>query len=138
VLAARAGRTGPSAALIGEVQHELRQGASVAVVAARLAVDRRALGRLFRREVGFGLKRYARLTRFEQALGAVRAVDAPSLALIAARFSFADQSHLTREFGCFAGFPPGRLHRVAGPTPWHVVRDETFKTGRPGQRTLSS
>lgn len=137
-LAARAGRTRPGAALIGGVQRDLRQGASIAAVAARLAMDRRALGRLFRQEIGFGLKRYARLARFEQALWVVRAADAPSLALIAARLSFADQSHLTREFGYFAGFPPGRLHRVAGPTPWHVVHDETFKTGRPGSRTLSS
>jgi AraC-like DNA-binding protein len=137
-LAARAGRPSPDAALIGDVQRELRQGASGATVAARHAVDRRALDRLFRREVGFGLKRYARLARFEQALRAVRAVDAPSLGLIAASLSFADQPHLTREFGYFAGFPPGRLHRVAGPTPWHVVHDETFKTGRPARRTLSS
>jgi AraC-like DNA-binding protein len=138
VLAAQAGRMSPDAALIGAALRELRQGASIAGVAARLTMDRRALGGIFRREVGFGLKRYARLARFEQALRAVRAADAPSLSLIAARLSFADQAHLTREFGDFAGFPPGRLHRVAGPTPWHVVHDETFKTGRPDHRTLSS
>jgi AraC-like DNA-binding protein len=137
-LAARAGRMSAGAALAGDVQRELRQGASIAAVAARLGADRRALGQLLRREVGFGLKLYARLARFERALRAVRAADAPSLGLIAARLSFADQPHLTREFGCFAGFPPGRLHRVPGPTPWHVILDETFKTGRPGRRTLSS
>jgi AraC-like DNA-binding protein len=121
----------PDAALIGAARRELGKGTSVATVAARLAIDRRALGLIFRREVGFGLKRYARLARFERALSAVRAVDAPSLALIAARLAFADQPHLTREFGYIAGFPPGRLHRVAGPTPWHVMHDETFKTAGP-------
>jgi len=138
-LVARADLTsGGTAQLVGDVQRGLRQGHSVATVAARLAVDRRTLGTLFRREVGFGLKRYARLARFEQALRAVRAEDAPSLGLVAAQLGFADQPHLTREFRYFAGFAPGCLHRVPGPTPWHVVHDETFKTGRPKPGTLPS
>jgi AraC-like DNA-binding protein len=136
-LVARADRAGAATTqLIGEVQRGLRRGHSVATVAARLATDRRTLGTLLRREVGFGLKRYARLARFEQALRAVRTEDAPSLGLVAAQLGFADQSHLTREFQHFAGFAPGRLHRVPGPTPWHVVHDETFKTGGSNPRTL--
>lgn len=134
-LAARADRAG-AGRLIGDVQRGLRAGDSVATVAARLGADRRTLGTLFRREVGFGLKRYARLARFEQALRAVRARDAPSLGLVAAQLAFADQPHLTREFRHFAGFTPGCVHRVPGPTPWHVVHDETFKTGRPDPGTL--
>jgi AraC-like DNA-binding protein len=122
--------------LVVDVRRELARGCAVAAVAARFAMDRRVLGALFRREVGFGLKRYARLSRFERALRAVRAADAVPLAQIAARFAFADQAHLTREFVCFAGVAPGRLHRVPGPTPLHVVHDETFKTARPGSRTL--
>lgn len=138
-LVARANPTSAGTAqLIGDVQRGLRQGHSVATVAARLAADRRTLATLFRREVGFGLKRYARLARFEQALRAVRAQDAPSLGLVAARLGFADQPHLTREFRHFAGFAPGRLHRVPGLTPWHVVHDETFKTGGPNPGTLPS
>jgi len=127
-----------TAQLVGDAQRGLWQGHSVAAVASRLAVDRRTLGTLFRREVGFGLKRYARLARFERALRAVRAEDAPSLGLVAAQAGFADQAHLTREFRYFAGFAPGCLHRVPGPTPWHVVHDETFKTGRPDRCTLPS
>ena len=84
------------------------------------------------------LKRYARLARFERALRVLRAADAPSLSLAAAQLGFADQPHLTREFRYFAGIAPGRLHRVPGPTPWHVVHDETFKTGRPDPGTLPS
>jgi AraC-like DNA-binding protein len=138
-LVAGAERTNTSAAqLVGEVQRGLRQGHSVATVAARLAVDRRTLATLFHREVGFGLKRYARLARFEAALRAVRAKDAPSLGVVAANLGFADQSHLSREFRCFAGFSPGRLHRVPGPSPWHVIHDETFKTARLGAGTLRS
>jgi AraC-like DNA-binding protein len=139
---ALAARASPASAdttrLVGDAQRGLRQGHSVAAVSARLAVDRRMLSTLFRREVGFGLKRYARVARFEQALRAVRAGDAPSLGLIAAQFAFADQSHLTREFRYFAGLAPGSLHRVPGPTPWHVVHDETFKTGRLDPCTLLS
>jgi AraC-like DNA-binding protein len=138
-LVARADRTSAGTAqLIGDVQRGLCQGHSVATVAARLAVDRRPLGTLFRREVGFGLKRYARLARFERALRAVRAEDAPSLGLVAAQLEFADQAHLTREFRYFAGFAPGCVHRVPGPTPWHLVHDETFKTGRTKPGTLTS
>ena len=120
------------------MRRELRRGCSITALAARLAADRRILGRIVRREIGFGLKCYARLVRFEQALRAVRAEDAPSLGLIAAQCSFADQSHLTREFRFFAGFSPGRLHRRPGPTPWHVVHDEMFKTAGPSRRTLHS
>ena len=136
-LAARADHTGAGTfQLAAAVQRALCQGHSVATIAARLAVDRRTLSALFQREVGFGLKRYARLARFEQALRAVRAKDAPSLGLVAAQSGFADQAHLTREFRYFAGVTPGRLHRVPGPTPWHLVHDETFKTGRPNPGTL--
>jgi AraC-like DNA-binding protein len=142
-LAAQADRTSAGAGqligpahLISTVRRGLGQGHSVAAVATRLAADRRTLSTLFRREVGFGLKRYARLARFERALRAVRAGDAPSLGLVAAQAGFADQAHLTREFRYFAGFPPGCLHRVLGPAPWHVVHDETFKTGRPEPGTL--
>ena len=117
-LFARADRASDGTAqLIGDVQRGLRQGHSVAAVAAALAADRRTLSTLFRREVGFGLKRYARLARFEQALRAVRAEDAPSLGVVAAQFGFADQPHLTREFRCFAGVAPGRLHRRTRPHP---------------------
>lgn len=136
-LAARAGHTsaGP-AQLAGDVQRGLREGHSVAAIAARLGADRRTLATLLRREVGFGPKRYARLARFERALRVLRAPDAPSLSLAAAQLGFADQPHMTREFRYFAGIAPGRLHRVPGPTPWHVVHDETFKTGGPGPGTL--
>lgn len=138
-LAARAGHTsaGP-ARLVGDVQRGLREGDSVAAIAARLGADRRTLAALLRRDVGFGLKRYARLARFERALRILRARDAPSLSLAAAQLGFADQPHLTREFRYFAGIAPGRLHRVPGPTLWHVVHDETFKTGRPDPGTLPS
>ena len=138
-LVARADRdSAGTAQLICDVRRGLRQGHSVAAVAAQLGADRRTLATLFRREVGFGLKRYARLARFEQALRAVRAEDAPSLGLVAARLGFADQPHLTREFRYFAGFAPGCLHRVPGLTPWHVVHDETFKTGGPNPGKLPS
>src|SRR5438270_441203 len=122
----------------GRAHRGLREGDSVAAIAARLGADRRTLAALLRRDVGFGLKRYARLARFERALRILRARDAPSLSLAAAQLGFADQPHLTREFRYFAGIAPGRLHRVPGPTLWHVVHDETFKTGRPDPGPLPS
>mgnify|MGYP001140154236 CR=1 FL=1 len=107
----------------------LEAGAAVGEVAAACGVDRRVLAAVCRREVGFGPKRYARLARFERALRELRAAAAPPLAVVAARHGYADQAHLTREFVALAGFPPGRVHRVPGPTPLHVLHDERFKTG---------
>jgi hypothetical protein len=54
-LAARADCASAGAGrLIGDVQRGLRKGDSVATVAARAGADRRTLGALLRREVGFG------------------------------------------------------------------------------------
>jgi AraC-like DNA-binding protein len=129
VLASRVNRTATgSTPLVAQVLREFHRGSRVATIAARCGVDRRALSNVFRREVGFGLKRYARLMRFERAVRAIRAADAPSLSAIAAELSFADQAHLTREFVSFAGLTPGRLHRKPGPSALHVVHDEIFKT----------
>jgi transcriptional regulator GlxA family with amidase domain len=116
----------------------LQAGTDVGAVAAGFGVDRRVLAAVFRREVGFGPKRYARLARFERALRELRAPCAPPLATVAARHGYADQAHLTREFGDLAGLPPGRLHRMPGPTALHVLHDETFKTVRCECRRLGA
>ena len=67
---------------------------------------------LFRAEVGLAPKAVARLMRFEAVIGtigrSVRAGRTIELAEIAAAHGYADQAHLTREFGRLAGIPPGR------------------------------
>ena len=121
-------RSSPDRAFVLAAESMLTAGAGVASVAATLDVDRRLLAVLFRRQIGLGLKRYARVRRFERAVNAMRQRSAPSLAIIAIDCGYADQAHMTRDFASFAGFSPGTLHRTVGPTPMHVLHDETFKT----------
>lgn len=94
---------------------------SVGAVADRLDLDRRALTSRFRSRVGFGLKHFGRLRRFETAVQAVRVADAAPLSEIAANLGYADQAHLTREFREFSGFTPSALHSDGSPSPNHVI-----------------
>lgn len=93
----------------------------VADVAAALDVDRRRLGQRFKASVGFGMKHYGRLRRFELALRSLRSADPPPLSQVAADLGYADQSHLTRDFRHFAGRPPAELHGDGSPSPTHIV-----------------
>lgn len=65
------------------------------------------LARSFRRAFGMTVGEYARHLRLEWAAARLTASD-DSLAEIAVRSGFADQSHFTRAFRRYAGVPPGR------------------------------
>ncbi len=81
--------------------------APVASVADRVGWSRQHLGRRFQTEFGVAPKDAARLVRFGEAVGAMKADhrDA-SLAQIAAHSGYADQAHFTREWREFAGCTP--------------------------------
>lgn len=78
-------------------------------LAERVFLSRRRLSTLFLAEFGITPKEAARTMRFTHAVSrigqGVRG-GALDLARIAADCGFADQSHLDREFGSFAGVPP--------------------------------
>ena len=79
-------------------------------------LDRFALARHFRARLGTSPYRYLVMRRLDRARSLMRAGHA--LADAAQACGFADQSHLTRQFGRAYGLPPGRwraLHVTASP-----------------------
>lgn len=82
--------------------------ASMRDLAAQVMLSQRHLATLFHREMGLGPKAIARLMRFTRARRAV-AQEVPrtsTLAQVAHRFGYADQSHLVRDFQQFTGRSP--------------------------------
>ena len=83
--------------------------ANVNAVAADLGVSERHLRRVFRETVGVSPKAFARLTRFNRALGVARDDGQASWAGIAAAAGYYDQAHLIAEFRAIAGVTPRAL-----------------------------
>jgi AraC-like DNA-binding protein len=73
--------------------------------------DRFTLARHFRRAFGTSPDRYRTMRRLELARGEIEA--GVSLAQVAARTGFADQSHMTRQFKRTYGIPPGHWAAAA-------------------------
>ena len=97
----------PAAPRIAYACHRLLRGdVPVATVAAEVGWSGRHLTDRIRAEVGLRPKETARLARFDRARRALRPTG--RLADVAARFGFADQSHLVREFRALAGCPPSQ------------------------------
>ena len=78
---------------------------TVSALRSLLGVNERRLERSFEAAVGIRPKQLLRVERFRGAALLVRTADA-SLSRIAATCGYADQAHLTREFGAFAGVTP--------------------------------
>ena len=70
------------------------------------------LERGFTRHVGFGPKLLARQTRVSALAAEATGPASPDWALLAARYGYADQAHLAREFRELTGLTPGRFARV--------------------------
>ncbi|UGB39460.1 helix-turn-helix domain-containing protein [Frateuria soli] len=86
-------------------------------------VSERRLARMFRRQVGYGPKQYARLLRFRAVVAQVHALDRVDWAGVAADGGYCDQAHLAHEFRRFAGVTPGAFMTRRGPYPNHVALD---------------
>ncbi|RDI98236.1 AraC family transcriptional regulator [Dyella solisilvae] len=80
-------------------------------------------GRLFRRQVGMGPKRYARLIRFRSVVDAVYRSARVDWSAVAADGGYGDQAHLVREFHDFAGMTPSAFMAARGPYPNHLPLD---------------
>jgi len=90
-------------AAVGRALARLTRGAGVQEVAAEVGYSRRHLTTLVRAECGLAPKELQRVARFERSrvlLGR------RPLAEVASRCGYADQAHLTREWGVLAGCPP--------------------------------
>jgi AraC-like DNA-binding protein len=79
---------------------------SVEPVAAHVGWSRRHLASRFQAEIGLSPKTAIRVVRFEWACELLTSSRAPSLADVAARVGFYDQSHLNREWSDLAGCSP--------------------------------
>jgi AraC-like DNA-binding protein len=81
--------------------------ARVEELARETGWSRRHLTQRFREEIGMPPKAFARLLRFERAIGLLRAGEPLAEAAYAA--GYADQPHMNRDFRDFYGAPPGEL-----------------------------
>lgn len=81
----------------------------VGEVAATLGVSERTLRRAFREAVGMGPKDFAKLARFQRALGVATSRAPLDWARIAATTGYYDQAHLIAEFREVAGVTPRAL-----------------------------
>jgi AraC-like DNA-binding protein len=87
-----------------------RGSVPVWAVANQVGWSARHLGTQFRAEYGLGVKTVARVARFDRSRELVASRNR-GIADIAARCSYADQAHLTREWREFAGTAPSRWLR---------------------------
>jgi AraC-like DNA-binding protein/quercetin dioxygenase-like cupin family protein len=80
---------------------------SLVEIAAEVGLHPAHVARAFRTHLGQSVGSYTRRRRLEWAAGELIASDTP-LRTLALAAGFADQSHFTRAFKCFAGVSPGR------------------------------
>ncbi|WP_186774478.1 helix-turn-helix domain-containing protein [Chitinophaga pinensis] len=80
----------------------------------QLHITERSLERLFREQIGLSPKLISRITRFQKTLHALSQPDADSLAAIAYKYDYSDQSHFIREFKTFSGTTPQQFRQQAG------------------------
>ncbi|MHA6203940.1 helix-turn-helix domain-containing protein [Dyella soli] len=115
--------------LAPEVAHALEQIARLPQVVRIGALVRDTglsdyrFGRLFRRQVGMGPKRYARLMRFRAVVDAVYRCSTVDWSGVAADGGYGDQAHLVHEFRDFAGVTPTAFMAARGPYPNHLPLD---------------
>ncbi len=109
LLLRRAKAGGPPEPLIGRAVASLRQRQGregIDALAARLAVSERQLERKFREQVGINPKAFARITRFQVLMQAMRQGSPRALTGIALECGFYDQAHFIKEFKAFTGINP--------------------------------
>lgn len=100
--------------LLSAVLPRLRAGSTtdgVAVLARDLGLSERTLERRFAAHSGYTPAQYRRLLRFRRLLQSLPAAGAPNWAGLALDAGYADQPHMVREFGGFAGVSPQRWWR---------------------------
>ncbi len=95
----------------------------------------RHLERLSRDWTGLPPRGLVRLNRFRAAVRLLRdsAPAGPSLARVALLAGYADQPHLTREFGRLAGLTPGRFRASQGQLTSALLEQRGEETARPAE-----
>jgi AraC-like DNA-binding protein len=103
----------------------LAQGKGLSELLQELGRSERWLERLFLAHIGITPKLYARISRFQSALGLLRQGRPRSLTDIAHSLGYFDQSHFIRDFKLFSGVSPGiyvreAIERMPGFPEWNA------------------
>ncbi|WP_435101424.1 helix-turn-helix transcriptional regulator [Arhodomonas sp. AD133] len=93
---------------------------SVADMVERTGYSRRRFTDLFRDAVGIPPKTYARLRRFQHAIGCIRESDGIGWPELALACGYCDQAHLIQEFREFAGVTPAAYAAARLPERNHI------------------
>ncbi|WP_130618308.1 helix-turn-helix domain-containing protein [Dyella amyloliquefaciens] len=115
--------------LAPEVLHALErigicpQVACIGSLVKETGLSEYRFGRLFRRQVGMGPKRYARLLRFRAVVETVHRCGTVDWSRVAADGGYGDQPHLVHEFRDFAGMTPTAFMAARGPYVNHLPLD---------------
>jgi AraC-like DNA-binding protein len=117
-----------------------RSGGQVRIseLVARTGWSHRHATTTFRRQIGVTPKAAASVVRFEHAAAAL---PSGSLAEIAARYGYVDQSHFHRDVLRYSGDTPGELRRNARPTPYTALGrapGDLVRAGTPGTDPLAA
>lgn len=97
------------------------RAARIGVLIRETGMSERRLGRLFRRQVGYGPKSHARLLRFRAVVAQAHGRAQVDWAGVAADGGYCDQAHLAHEFRRFAGVTPATFMARRGLHPNHLV-----------------
>lgn len=93
------------------VERDARRGISLATVAQLVGMDRFELARAFRARFGYSVGEYRHRVLVRRSREALLSTDL-TLAAIALRIGFADQSHFTRIFKRHTGISPGQYRQL--------------------------
>lgn len=115
--------TDPAVAHVLMALDRAPQWARIAPLVKETGLSEDCFGERFRRQVGMGPKRYARLQRFRAVLVQVHRAQTVDWCRVAADGGFTDQAHLVREFRAFAGLTPTALMARRGAHLNHLALD---------------
>ncbi|HET6432515.1 helix-turn-helix domain-containing protein [Dyella sp.] len=113
----------PAVAHVLAALDRVPQWARIAPLVKETGLSEDRFGERFRRHVGMGPKRYARLQRFRAVLVQVHRVRTVDWCRVAADGGFTDQAHLVREFRAFSGLTPTAFMARRGPHLNHLALD---------------
>lgn len=109
------GETREALEVLEQRPSSVAEAASIARCSPRVFIER------VRDAVGVTPVEYRRITRFRDAVSAIRSATRRSLCGIALDVGYSDQAHFTREFRAFAGMTPARYRSDAGQHAFHVA-----------------
>jgi AraC-like DNA-binding protein len=111
LLLGRLPHVGPRVAFAGQAAARIEATSGrmrVDALAAELGVGRSTLRRRFRADLGIRAKLFSEIVRFRHTHAYLHTRPEATWADALLRFGYADQSHLIRDYGRFAGVPPSR------------------------------